>query len=92
MIILQALGLRNQYQMEVTFRARVIVRNDLFCCQACSLRLYGSTLTQFAFKTSDINIDVTHPSSVSLLLWCVDETLTPSADPLGYFVCSDDTT
>ncbi|XP_010769923.1 terminal uridylyltransferase 4-like [Notothenia coriiceps] len=29
---------------------------------ACALRLYGSCLTRFAFKTSDINIDVTHPS------------------------------
>lgn len=35
---------------------------------ACALRLYGSCLTRFAFKTSDINIDVTHPSSVSRLL------------------------
>uniref|UniRef100_A0A7N8Y0Q2 RNA uridylyltransferase n=1 Tax=Mastacembelus armatus TaxID=205130 RepID=A0A7N8Y0Q2_9TELE len=35
---------------------------------ACSLRLYGSCLTRFAFKTSDINIDVTYPSSVRLLL------------------------
>uniref|UniRef100_A0A3B5KEM8 Terminal uridylyl transferase 4 n=1 Tax=Takifugu rubripes TaxID=31033 RepID=A0A3B5KEM8_TAKRU len=39
-----------------------IIRRHL---PACSLRLYGSTLTQFAFKTSDINIDVTHPSSMT---------------------------
>ncbi|KAK5869454.1 hypothetical protein PBY51_024169 [Eleginops maclovinus] len=32
---------------------------------ACALRLYGSCLTRFAFKTSDINIDVTHPSSMT---------------------------
>uniref|UniRef100_A0A3Q3M563 RNA uridylyltransferase n=1 Tax=Mastacembelus armatus TaxID=205130 RepID=A0A3Q3M563_9TELE len=32
---------------------------------ACSLRLYGSCLTRFAFKTSDINIDVTYPSSMT---------------------------
>lgn len=38
------------------------------CFTACALRLYGSCLTRFAFKTSDINIDVTHPSSVSRLL------------------------
>ncbi|XP_017289799.1 terminal uridylyltransferase 4 isoform X2 [Kryptolebias marmoratus] len=32
---------------------------------ACSLRLYGSCLTRFAFKTSDINIDVTFPSTMT---------------------------
>ncbi|KAF3835533.1 hypothetical protein F7725_028091, partial [Dissostichus mawsoni] len=32
---------------------------------ACALRLYGSCLNRFAFKTSDINIDVTHPSSMT---------------------------
>ncbi|XP_037325740.2 terminal uridylyltransferase 4 isoform X1 [Pungitius pungitius] len=31
----------------------------------CALRLYGSCLTRFAFKTSDINIDVTHPPSMT---------------------------
>ncbi|KAG2461465.1 TUT4 uridylyltransferase, partial [Polypterus senegalus] len=29
--------------------------------QACTLQLYGSCLTRFAFKTSDINIDVKFP-------------------------------
>ncbi|XP_067086578.1 terminal uridylyltransferase 4 [Osmerus mordax] len=32
---------------------------------ACSLRLYGSCLTRFAFKTSDINIDVTYPPTMT---------------------------
>lgn len=32
---------------------------------ACSLRLYGSSLTRFAFKTSDVNIDVTFPNSMT---------------------------
>uniref|UniRef100_A0A8C2DIZ2 CCHC-type domain-containing protein n=1 Tax=Cyprinus carpio TaxID=7962 RepID=A0A8C2DIZ2_CYPCA len=32
---------------------------------ACSLRLYGSCLTRFAFKTSDVNIDVSYPSTMT---------------------------
>ncbi|KAG7257853.1 hypothetical protein CRUP_007426 [Coryphaenoides rupestris] len=32
---------------------------------ACSLRLYGSCLTRFAFKTSDVNIDVAYPASMT---------------------------
>ncbi|XP_061540719.1 terminal uridylyltransferase 4 isoform X2 [Phycodurus eques] len=32
---------------------------------ACTLSLYGSCLTRFAFKTSDINIDVNHPSTMT---------------------------
>lgn len=39
---------------------------ESFSHAACSLRLYGSCLTRFAFKTSDINIDVSYPSTVSL--------------------------
>ncbi|XP_075689115.1 terminal uridylyltransferase 4 [Rhinoderma darwinii] len=31
----------------------------------CSLRMYGSSLTRFAFKTSDVNIDVKFPSKMS---------------------------
>uniref|UniRef100_A0A8C0QK60 Terminal uridylyl transferase 4 n=1 Tax=Chelonoidis abingdonii TaxID=106734 RepID=A0A8C0QK60_CHEAB len=31
----------------------------------CSLRMYGSCLTRFAFKTSDVNIDIKFPSKVS---------------------------
>uniref|UniRef100_A0A8B9LGX1 RNA uridylyltransferase n=1 Tax=Astyanax mexicanus TaxID=7994 RepID=A0A8B9LGX1_ASTMX len=32
---------------------------------ACSLRLYGSCLTRFAFKTSDLNIDVAYPPNMT---------------------------
>nr|XP_033771993.1 terminal uridylyltransferase 4 isoform X2 [Geotrypetes seraphini] len=31
----------------------------------CSLRMYGSCLTRFAFKTSDINIDIKYPPKMS---------------------------
>ncbi|XP_042272027.1 terminal uridylyltransferase 4 isoform X1 [Thunnus maccoyii] len=43
-------------------RMEEIIKKHL---SACSLRLYGSCLTRFAFKTSDINIDVTYPSSMT---------------------------
>ncbi|XP_061488977.1 terminal uridylyltransferase 4 [Rhineura floridana] len=31
----------------------------------CSLRMYGSCLSRFAFKTSDINIDIKYPSTMN---------------------------
>ncbi|XP_075280598.1 terminal uridylyltransferase 4 isoform X2 [Opisthocomus hoazin] len=31
----------------------------------CSLRMYGSCLTRFAFKTSDVNIDIKFPAKMS---------------------------
>ncbi|XP_041646970.1 terminal uridylyltransferase 4 isoform X2 [Cheilinus undulatus] len=46
----------------VVIRMEEIIKRHL---SACSLRLYGSCLTRFAFKASDINIDVTHPSSMT---------------------------
>ncbi|XP_060890627.1 terminal uridylyltransferase 4 [Labrus mixtus] len=46
----------------VVVRMEEIIKRHL---SACSLRLYGSCLTRFAFKTSDINIDVVHPSSMT---------------------------
>ncbi|XP_045905692.1 terminal uridylyltransferase 4 isoform X2 [Micropterus dolomieu] len=46
----------------VVIRMEEIIKRHL---SACSLRLYGSCFTRFAFKTSDINIDVTHPSSMT---------------------------
>lgn len=46
----------------VAMRMEAIIQRHL---SACSLRLYGSCLTRFAFKTSDINIDVTYPSSMT---------------------------
>uniref|UniRef100_A0A673YZ04 Terminal uridylyltransferase 4-like n=1 Tax=Salmo trutta TaxID=8032 RepID=A0A673YZ04_SALTR len=50
-------------RQEVVDRMEAIIQQHL---SVCSLRLYGSCLTRFAFKTSDINIDVTYPSTVSL--------------------------
>ncbi|XP_047192737.1 terminal uridylyltransferase 4 isoform X2 [Scophthalmus maximus] len=46
----------------VVVRMEEIIKRHL---SACSLRLYGSCLTRFAFKTSDINIDVTFPSPMT---------------------------
>ncbi|XP_008336747.1 terminal uridylyltransferase 4 isoform X3 [Cynoglossus semilaevis] len=46
----------------VVIKMEEIIKRKL---SACSLRLYGSCLTRFAFKTSDVNIDVTHPSSMT---------------------------
>lgn len=54
--------------LTLTPGSRVFDQMLPFLCEACSLRLYGSTLTQFAFRTSDINADISHPPSVSLLL------------------------
>ncbi|XP_067369100.1 terminal uridylyltransferase 4 isoform X2 [Channa argus] len=46
----------------VVIKMETIIKRHL---SACSLRLYGSCLTRFAFKTSDVNIDVTYPSSMT---------------------------
>ncbi|XP_068445814.1 terminal uridylyltransferase 4 [Clinocottus analis] len=46
----------------VVIKMEEIIKRHL---SACALRLYGSCLTRFAFKTSDINIDVTHPASMT---------------------------
>ncbi|CAB1323973.1 unnamed protein product [Coregonus sp. 'balchen'] len=49
-------------RQEVVTRMEIIIQQHL---SVCSLRLYGSCLTRFAFKTSDINIDVTYPSTMT---------------------------
>ncbi|XP_053286293.1 terminal uridylyltransferase 4 isoform X3 [Pleuronectes platessa] len=46
----------------VVIKMEEIIKKHL---SACCLRLYGSCLTRFAFKSSDINIDVTHPPSMT---------------------------
>ncbi|KAG7459159.1 terminal uridylyltransferase 4 isoform X1 [Solea senegalensis] len=46
----------------VVAKMEEIIKKQL---SGCALRMYGSCLTRFAFKTSDINIDVTHPSSMT---------------------------
>ncbi|XP_028299664.1 terminal uridylyltransferase 4, partial [Gouania willdenowi] len=51
-----------EVRQAVVVRMEDIIKRNL---SDCALRLYGSCLTQFAFKTSDINIDVTHPSSMT---------------------------
>uniref|UniRef100_A0A7N8Y3V7 Terminal uridylyl transferase 4 n=1 Tax=Mastacembelus armatus TaxID=205130 RepID=A0A7N8Y3V7_9TELE len=58
----------SEEDFEVRKHIQLIHFPVIFAFPACSLRLYGSCLTRFAFKTSDINIDVTYPSSVRLLL------------------------
>nr|XP_055045307.1 terminal uridylyltransferase 4 [Misgurnus anguillicaudatus] len=51
-----------QERRSVVLRMEEIIHKQL---TACSLRLYGSCLTRFAFKTSDINIDVSYPSTMT---------------------------
>ncbi|KAI4883886.1 hypothetical protein NFI96_025619 [Prochilodus magdalenae] len=51
-----------QQRQSVLQRMEKIIQKHL---PACSLRLYGSCLTRFAFKTSDINIDVAYPSNMT---------------------------
>ncbi|XP_066548158.1 terminal uridylyltransferase 4 isoform X3 [Amia ocellicauda] len=46
----------------IVHRMQGIIQQQL---SACSLRLYGSCLTRFAFKTSDVNIDVSFPPSMT---------------------------
>lgn len=52
-----------QSRQEIVTEMEKIIQNRL---PDCSLRLYGSSLTRFAFKTSDINIDVKFPPKVSV--------------------------
>ncbi|XP_061681488.1 terminal uridylyltransferase 4 isoform X3 [Syngnathoides biaculeatus] len=49
-----------EHRKAVVTRMEDIIKKHL---SACTLSLYGSCLTRFAFKTSDINIDVNHPST-----------------------------
>ncbi|XP_051929272.1 terminal uridylyltransferase 4 isoform X1 [Hippocampus zosterae] len=50
------------HRKAVVTRMEDIIKKHL---SACTLSLYGSCLTRFAFKTSDINIDVIHPSRMT---------------------------
>ncbi|KAJ8378485.1 hypothetical protein AAFF_G00239490 [Aldrovandia affinis] len=49
-------------RQDIVGRMEKIIQQQL---SACSLRLYGSCFTKFAFKTSDVNIDVAYPSSMT---------------------------
>uniref|UniRef100_A0A9J7ZJJ3 RNA uridylyltransferase n=1 Tax=Cyprinus carpio carpio TaxID=630221 RepID=A0A9J7ZJJ3_CYPCA len=71
----------------VVLRMEGIIRKQL---TACSLRLYGSCLTRFAFKTSDVNIDVSYPSSMTQpdVLIQVLEILKNSGKFLAFCLCS----
>ncbi|XP_066528899.1 terminal uridylyltransferase 4 isoform X3 [Hoplias malabaricus] len=51
-----------QQRQSVLHRMESIIQKHL---PTCSLRLYGSCLTRFAFKTSDLNIDVAYPSNMT---------------------------
>ncbi|PWA21139.1 hypothetical protein CCH79_00009533 [Gambusia affinis] len=51
-----------EVRASVVARMEEVIKTHL---SACSLRLYGSCLTRFAFKTSDINVDVTYPSTMT---------------------------
>ncbi|XP_072275752.1 terminal uridylyltransferase 4 isoform X2 [Pyxicephalus adspersus] len=50
------------FREEIVVEMEKIIQNKL---PECSLRLYGSSKTRFAFKTSDINIDVRYPPKMS---------------------------
>ncbi|XP_035278713.1 terminal uridylyltransferase 4 [Anguilla anguilla] len=49
-------------RQDIVSRMEKIIQQQL---SACSLRLYGSCLTKFAFKTSDVNIDVAYPCNMT---------------------------
>nr|XP_061791065.1 terminal uridylyltransferase 4-like [Nerophis lumbriciformis] len=51
-----------EHRKDVVMRMENLIKKHL---SDCSLSLYGSCLTRFAFKTSDINIDVRHPSTMT---------------------------
>uniref|UniRef100_A0A8B9LB69 Terminal uridylyltransferase 4 n=1 Tax=Astyanax mexicanus TaxID=7994 RepID=A0A8B9LB69_ASTMX len=53
-----------QQRQGVLKRMQQIIQKHL---PTCSLRLYGSCLTRFAFKTSDLNIDVAYPPNHSVI-------------------------
>ncbi|XP_068949666.1 terminal uridylyltransferase 4-like isoform X1 [Petaurus breviceps papuanus] len=50
------------FRQEIVTEMEKVVQQRL---PDCSLRLYGSSLTRFAFKSSDVNIDVKFPSKMS---------------------------
>ncbi|XP_066453689.1 terminal uridylyltransferase 4 [Eleutherodactylus coqui] len=49
-------------RQEIVKEMEKIIQNKL---PDCSLRMYGSSLSRFAFKTSDLNIDVKFPPKMS---------------------------
>ncbi|XP_015267467.1 PREDICTED: terminal uridylyltransferase 4 [Gekko japonicus] len=51
-----------QIRQKIVYEMEKIIQQSL---PECSLRMYGSCLTRFAFKTSDVNIDIKFPSKMS---------------------------
>ncbi|XP_070797437.1 terminal uridylyltransferase 4 isoform X2 [Pituophis catenifer annectens] len=49
-------------RQEIVYDMEKIIQQSL---PECSLRMYGSCLTRFAFKTSDVNIDIKFPSTMT---------------------------
>uniref|UniRef100_A0A8D0DYK0 polynucleotide adenylyltransferase n=1 Tax=Salvator merianae TaxID=96440 RepID=A0A8D0DYK0_SALMN len=49
-------------RQEIVYDMEKIIQKPL---PECSLRMYGSCLTRFAFKTSDVNIDIKFPSTMT---------------------------
>ncbi|NWU99289.1 TUT7 uridylyltransferase, partial [Upupa epops] len=63
--VVQEFGLKNE-DLEERLNIKKVMEN-LLCKKLpeCSLRLYGSSYSKFGFKTSDINIDVQFPDSMT---------------------------
>ncbi|KAL8178664.1 UNVERIFIED_CONTAM: Terminal uridylyltransferase 4, partial [Gekko kuhli] len=51
-----------QIRQKIVYEMEKIIQQSL---PECSLRMYGSCLTRFAFKTSDVNIDIKFPSKMN---------------------------
>ncbi|XP_016305973.1 terminal uridylyltransferase 4-like [Sinocyclocheilus anshuiensis] len=67
-VVLEAAETHGVSEEDFALRQAVVLRMEGIICKqltACSLRLYGSCLTRFAFKTSDVNIDVSYPSTMT---------------------------
>ncbi|NWQ92590.1 TUT7 uridylyltransferase, partial [Burhinus bistriatus] len=63
--VVQEFGL-NKEDLEERLNIKTVMENVLRQkLPECSLRLYGSSYSRFGFKTSDINIDIQFPSSMT---------------------------
>ncbi|XP_005154984.2 terminal uridylyltransferase 7 [Melopsittacus undulatus] len=63
--VVQEFGLSNE-DLEERHNIKTVMENLLHQkLPECSLRLYGSSYSRFGFKTSDINIDIQFPASMT---------------------------
>ncbi|XP_072715493.1 terminal uridylyltransferase 7 isoform X1 [Ciconia boyciana] len=63
--VVQEFGLTNE-DLEERLEIKTVMENLLRQkLPECSLRLYGSSCTRFGFKTSDINIDIQFPATMT---------------------------